>query len=63
MGCAKLCFGVTTKSSYITPPNTRACNLQGGIACFVTLLEMLLLVILNLLVCFSDLLAAILPYA
>ena len=46
MGCAKLCFGFTTKSSNITPPNTRACSLQGGTACFVTLLEMLLLVIL-----------------
>ena len=56
------CFGFTTKSSYITPPNTRACNLQDGTACFVTLLETLLLVILNLLVCFSDLFVAILLY-
>ena len=56
MGCAKLCFGFTTKSSNITPP-------KGGTACFVTLLEMLLLVILNLLLCFSNLFAAILPYA
>ena len=62
MSCAKLCFGFTTKSSYITQPNTCACSLQGGTASFVTLLEMLLLVILNLLVCFSDLFAAILPY-
>ena len=44
---------------FITSPNTHACNLQNGTACFVTLLEMFLLVILNLLVCFSaDLFAA-----
>ena len=37
-------------------------NLQDGTACFVTLLEMLFLIILDLLVCFSDLFAAILLY-
>ena len=53
---------VLPQNCRLTPQNTRACNLQDGTACFVTLLEMLLLVILNLLVCFSDLFAAILPY-
>ena len=53
---------VLPQNCRITPPNTHACNLQDGTACFVTLLEALLLVILNLLVCFSDLFAAILPY-
>ena len=43
MGYAKLCFSFTTKSLYITPPNTHACNLQGRTACFGTLLEMLII--------------------
>ena len=55
---------VLPKNCRITPPNTcvHTNDLQDETPCFVTLLEMLLLVILNLFVCFSDLFAAILPY-
>lgn len=49
-------LSVLSWNCHITPVNTHACNLHDGTSCFVTALLEILLLGINLFVCYSDLL-------